>query len=342
MLYKDGVEVTFEPTSFVSWLRNSVAVRAVAVDSAGALARLAEAQPHGLVALGLLTGAQIGSQLLETAVRLAQPPAAIAVGGARLASALGAPFPSVVVVRRDGRPWAVLDDPRSRASVEAFLRAHALPLLVPLTAAEPAFRRLVRAHPVRLEVLLFHRAHELPPTIVTEESKDALAAARQSAVRFGGRAVFAAFDFFANDPDEITMYSLKPETLPAAVVVSNRGAVDEKRWSSKAPLPADSVRDARAALDALVETALRERAPSPPPPAGWSELTPPPGFEPPPERVAVDASGRATAAGGAGAVPLEVGLDAAAPSGEDVVSMDDDDDDDASEWRRFDDEDEDE
>ena len=56
MLYKDGVEVTFEPTSFVSWLRNSVAVRAVAVDSASALARLAEAQPHGLVALGLLTG----------------------------------------------------------------------------------------------------------------------------------------------------------------------------------------------------------------------------------------------------------------------------------------------
>ena len=71
-------------------------------------------------------------------------------------------------------------------------------------------------------------------------------------------------------------------------------------------------------------------------------VPPPPGFEPPPERVAVDASGRATAGGGAGAVPLEVGLDAAAPSGEDVVSMDDDDDDDASEWRRFDDEDEDE
>ena len=109
----------------------------------------------------------------------------------------------------------------------------------------------------------------------------------------------------------------------------------------QAPLPADSVREARAALDALVETALAS-APSPPPPAGWSELTPPPGFEPPPERVAVDASGRATAGGGAGAVPLEVGLDAAAPSGEDVVSMDDDDDDDASEWRRFDDEDEDE
>ena len=44
-----------------------------------------------------------------------------AAASAEQASALGAPFPSVVVVRRDGRPWAVLDDPRSRASVEPAL-----------------------------------------------------------------------------------------------------------------------------------------------------------------------------------------------------------------------------
>ena len=331
MLYKDGVEVTFEPTSFVSWLRNSVAVRAVAVDSAGALARLAEAQPHGLVALGLLGRADRVAAPRDCS--LAQPPAAIAVGGARLASA-GRAVP-VAVVRRDGRPWAVLDDPRSRASV-GFPRARCAP--------RASHRRRARVPPPRARPpgaarsALFHRAHELPPTIVTEESKDALAAARQSAA-FGGH-VFAAFDFF-NDPDEITMHSLKPETPPAAVVVSNRGAVDEKRWSTRRRCPPTrcemrarrSMRSSRRPSASERPAAAARRVERAHAAAGLRAAA---------GRVAVDASGRATAAGGAGAVPLEVGLDAAAPSGEDVVSMDDDDDDDASEWRRFDDEDEDE
>ena len=275
------------------------------------------------------------SQLLETAVRLAQPPAAIAVGGARLASALGAPFPSVVVVR-PAAALRLLDDPRrARRSGPSSARA----LRSSCRSPPPSPRSAASCAPTRCG-----SSSSLP--------QSARAAADDRHRRVEGRARRRAAGavprrprrlrgvrFFANDPDEITMYSLKPETLPAAssspiAAPSTRSdgrarrrcpptlcrrAQRSTRWSRR---PSAS---ARAAAARRVE---RAHAAS--------------GFEPPPgASPSTRAAARRPAAARA-QVPLEVGLDAAAPSGEDVVSMDDDDDDDASEWRRFDDEDEDE
>ena len=301
MLYKDGVEVTFD-TSCVVAAQFGRGARG-AVDSAGALARW-RAQPHGLVALGLLTGRRWGRSSRDT-VRLAQPPAAIAVG-ARLASALGAPFHqwwSSVATAALGPCSTTPLAPRSRP-----LRAHALPLLVPL-AAEPAFRRLV---PTQCGRCFSSTDAELPPTIVTEESRRAR---RRGQARWRRPRRLRGVRLFANDPDEITCI---PSSRNAA---GGRRRLQPRRRRREAMVEQGAAarrpqRGARGARRAG-KTALRERAPSPPPPAGWSGSR---RLRASSRRRSASPSTRAARDGrrrrGRGAAEV---VSTAAPSGEDVV-----------------------
>eukprot|EP00966_Prymnesium_polylepis_P049565 1147296-Prymnesium_polylepis.1 len=108
------------------WLHRQMQWKAVELNDAADLEVMRQAR--NVVVVALLNDKQKTRRLVEVAARIGQLQVALAIGSEDLAMQLGAPFPSLLVVNRDGYPWPMLRAPLVRKAVEAFLRQRALPL----------------------------------------------------------------------------------------------------------------------------------------------------------------------------------------------------------------------
>eukprot|EP00966_Prymnesium_polylepis_P256711 5929873-Prymnesium_polylepis.2 len=140
--------------SLGAWLLQQAELKAVELNDAADLEAMSQA--HSVVVVALLTDKQKTRRSVEVAARTGQLQAPLAIGGEDLAAQLGAPFPSLLVMNRDGYPWPLRRAPLVLKAVEAFLRQRALPLVVPLGDSDRRFSRQVREHPAPLQVIVVH------------------------------------------------------------------------------------------------------------------------------------------------------------------------------------------
>ena len=121
--------------SIGAWLHRQLAVSPTSVRDMSDAARLARANPHGLLILGLLTTVPRGRLLLEHAARASDTHGSVAIleESAQAAQLLGDLVqPCVVIIRRDAtEPWMMLRPPL-RNKLEAFLLRRAMPLVIAL------------------------------------------------------------------------------------------------------------------------------------------------------------------------------------------------------------------
>ena len=236
--------------------------------------RAAKDNGYGLVTVGLFDPEHMPT--FELAARSARAYMSVATGGERMANLLGAPFPCVLVAWKDTEmPWALLTDTAEALTQErvvSFIATRALPpRVVPLgytyndRFADQVFKSRSRRGDDRLLVMLFHRLKKQPKTEVNRESAVAIQVMREVAPAFAGVALFAAHDFFDNDPTSVEeYYEIKESRLPTVVVLQEGGA----SWHLQGPVKRRSVEN-------LIERVLRESKLSREPPAAWQTLSRP-------------------------------------------------------------------
>jgi hypothetical protein len=236
--------------------------------------RAAKDNGYGLVTVGLFDPEHMPT--FELAARSARAYMSVATGGERMANLLGAPFPCVLVAWKDTEmPWALLTDTAEALTQErvvSFIATRALPpRVVPLgytyndRFADQVFKSRSRRGDDRLLVMLFHRLKKQPKTEVNRESAVAIQVMREVAPAFAGVALFAAHDFFDNDPTSVEeYYEIKESRLPTVVVLQEGGA----SWHLQGPVKRRSVEN-------LIERVLRESKLSREPPADWQTLSRP-------------------------------------------------------------------
>ena len=263
--------------SLSSWLQHQLALSPVNASSLSDLSQLVTRNKHGLAVIGLLTDAQRERRLLELAARGAEARAAIVHGDDHLAGAMGLAVPSIVVVSSDPSvPWALMKPPFTQIAVESFLWRRGLPLVVQVGDHERSFAKHVRehAHNDGLQVILVHISGQRGQD---DESESALAELHRAAIKQSRTALFLAYDFFDNDPDQFTSRGLYASELPTLLVVHGRGRPQERLWvlggtrnmsGSGQPIRASAVvRLIRKASEELGEAAAAN--------LGWEEVSAP-------------------------------------------------------------------
>jgi hypothetical protein len=217
--------------SIDAWLKRQAALNPVEVHTVDDLRALAERHEHALVVVGFLGEEQQRERrVVEAAARGAQVQAAVALGDNQLASDLDLQAPCIVVARgAEYGPWPLLRGGGTlpQSTVETFLHRRAMPLLIPIGDSTKSFSMQVRTHPIQMHVLLIHRSGARGPD---EASDAALGAMRSAAITFDGRALFLAYDFFDNDPDQFTSQRVYENQLPAVLVLHGRGGFSERKW----------------------------------------------------------------------------------------------------------------
>lgn len=260
------------------WLHQQLALKPVDAQDLLDVGRLASRNAHGLAVVGLLTAAQRQRKLLELAARAAEVRAAVVLGGDALAAEMGVEAPAVVVVSADpSEPWAVLRPPLAMHAVESFLWRRALPLVVKLGDHKRDFAKHVRehAHELGLQAILVHLSGERGPD---SESESALAELHRAARKQPQAALYLAYDFFDNDPEQFVSRQVYASELPTLLLVHARGRPDERIWrlSEGQPIRAKAIAE-------LIERATRELGEaaltSSEPPKGWSEVAAPAAYE---------------------------------------------------------------
>ena len=218
--------------SITIWLRQQAALQPVEVSSVDDLLGFARDVQPSLMVIGFLNAAQRERRLLEVAARDSQVQAMIAHGDEALAAELDAEAPCVVIVRLGATSWPLLRGPKlPQRAVEDFMTMRALPLVIAIGDSERTFSARVRAHPIKLQVLLIHRQGK--QGITHNPSVMALREFEDAAASFEGRALFLSYDFFDNDPETFTSHKVFASELPAVLVMHGRGGFEEKAWRVK-------------------------------------------------------------------------------------------------------------
>ena len=252
--YKGG----WSAKSIAAWLHKQTAMRPIEARNSRELREAVRENAHGLALVGFLTDAQRDRKLLELAARAAQAPAAVIHGSSKLAKKLlgeeAATKPCILVVRENATRWPLLGGALTQIAVTAFAKERAMPALVTIGDKARDFTEQIRSHPLQLQVLLYHRSGADGPHAPSDEAIETM---KLVAERHDGKAVFASYDFFDNDPDAFSTHKMYANDLPSVIAVHERGGFNERTWR----MPTGSGGDNgifEDEVDRLVERALGE------------------------------------------------------------------------------------
>lgn len=263
--------------SLGKWLHQQLALKPVDAGQLLDVARIARQNKHGVAVVGLLTDAQRKRRLLELAARTAQVHATVVHGDSSVAGEMALDVPCVVVVSHDASErWAVLRPPLTQQAVERFLWRRALPLVVHVGDHKRDFAAHVRghAHESRLQAILVHISGARGPD---DESESALAELHRAARQKPHAAMYVAYDFFDNDPEQFVAHGIYASELPTLLLIQARGRPEERVWRLSESQPIRS----RAVIE-LIEKATIELAEDKAligAPSEWEEHTAPGSYE---------------------------------------------------------------